>query len=83
MLKYWDLDRFEMLLEMPGHHAEVWALALSTYGDYIVTGEVLKASGLLSTLYVFTAAGCQCVCVGQGSQHCAWWHSNSFSRHAS
>jgi U3 small nucleolar RNA-associated protein 12 len=38
VLKYWDLDRFEMLLEMPGHHAEVWALALSTYGDYIVTG---------------------------------------------
>jgi hypothetical protein len=29
---------FEMLLEMPGHHAEVWALALSTYGEYIVTG---------------------------------------------
>jgi hypothetical protein len=29
---------FEMLLEMLGHHAEVWALALSTYGDYIVTG---------------------------------------------
>jgi U3 small nucleolar RNA-associated protein 12 len=42
MLKYWDLDRFEMLLEMPGHHAEVWALALSTYGDYIVTGAALK-----------------------------------------
>jgi U3 small nucleolar RNA-associated protein 12 len=41
MLKYWDLDRFEMLLELPGHHAEVWALALSTYGDFIITGETL------------------------------------------
>jgi U3 small nucleolar RNA-associated protein 12 len=40
-LKYWDLDRFEMLLELPGHHGEVWALALSAYGDFIVTGENL------------------------------------------
>lgn len=38
MLKYWDLDRFEMLLELPGHHSEVWALAVSAYGDFCMTG---------------------------------------------
>jgi U3 small nucleolar RNA-associated protein 12 len=27
-----------MLLELPGHHGEVWALAVSTYGDFIVSG---------------------------------------------
>ena len=32
------LDRHEMLLEMPGHHSEVWALAVSSYGDFVVTG---------------------------------------------
>jgi U3 small nucleolar RNA-associated protein 12 len=39
MLKYWDLDRNEMLLELAGHHGEVWALAVSAYGDFVVTGE--------------------------------------------
>ena len=24
MVKYWDMDRWELLLELPGHHAEVW-----------------------------------------------------------
>jgi len=40
LLKYWDVDRHEMLLEMPGHHGEVWALAVSAYGDFVVTGEL-------------------------------------------
>ena len=39
LLKYWDVDRHEMLMELPGHHAEVWALAVSAYGDFVVTGE--------------------------------------------
>ena len=25
LLKYWDADRWELLLELPGHHAEVCA----------------------------------------------------------
>jgi len=37
-VKYWDMDRWEMLLELPGHHGEVWALAISQYGDFLVTG---------------------------------------------
>jgi U3 small nucleolar RNA-associated protein 12 len=39
LVKYWDLDRWEMLLELPGHHAPVWALGVSAYGDFVVTGE--------------------------------------------
>lgn len=41
MLKYWDVDRFEMLLELPGHHGEVWGVAVSQYGDFVITGECL------------------------------------------
>ena len=38
LVKYWDVDRAEMLLQLPGHHGEVWALAVSAYGDFVVTG---------------------------------------------
>lgn len=27
MLKYWDMDRWELLLDLPGHHAEVCLLS--------------------------------------------------------
>jgi U3 small nucleolar RNA-associated protein 12 len=27
-----------MLLDLPGHHGEVWALAVSAYGDFVVSG---------------------------------------------
>jgi U3 small nucleolar RNA-associated protein 12 len=47
VVKYWDMDRWEMLLELPGHHGEVWALALSQYGDMVLTG----------------GRACVCVCV--------------------
>ena len=39
MLKYWDMDRHEQLLELQGHHGQVWALAVSAYGDFVITGE--------------------------------------------
>lgn len=38
LLKYWDADKFELLLTVDGHHAEIWCLALSSRGDFIVTG---------------------------------------------
>ena len=38
LVKYWDLDRNELLLEMPGHQGEVWCLAVSAYGDFVMTG---------------------------------------------
>lgn len=38
MLKYWDGDKFEQILSLPGHQAEVWGLAVSAIGDFVVTG---------------------------------------------
>jgi U3 small nucleolar RNA-associated protein 12 len=38
VLKYWDADKFELLLTLEGHHAEVWCLAVSPHGDFVVTG---------------------------------------------
>ncbi|KAJ0008411.1 hypothetical protein Pint_30741 [Pistacia integerrima] len=38
LVKYWDADKFELLLTLEGHHADVWCLAISNSGDYIVTG---------------------------------------------
>lgn len=37
-VKYWNADTFELLLTLEGHHAEVWCLAVSTHGDFLVTG---------------------------------------------
>jgi hypothetical protein len=42
-MKRFGPSRFEMLLEMPGHHGEVWACAVSSRGDMVVTGMCLKA----------------------------------------
>ncbi|KAE8721013.1 hypothetical protein F3Y22_tig00017627pilonHSYRG00017 [Hibiscus syriacus] len=38
LLKYWDADKFELLLTLEGHHAAVWCLAVSNRGDFVVTG---------------------------------------------
>lgn len=38
VVKYWDADKFELLLTLEGHHAEVWCLAVSPHGDFFVTG---------------------------------------------
>ncbi len=33
-----DGDKFEEILALPGHHAEVWALCVSADGETVVTG---------------------------------------------
>lgn len=38
LIKYWDADKFELLLTLEGHHADVWCLAIGNRGDFIVTG---------------------------------------------
>lgn len=38
VVKYWDADKFEHLLTLEGHHGEVWCMALSAHGDFLVTG---------------------------------------------
>jgi len=36
-IKYWDADKFEQILTLHAHHAEVWALAVSSVGDFLVS----------------------------------------------
>ena len=38
VLKYWDGDKFELIQKLDGHHGEVWALAVSHHGKFVVTG---------------------------------------------
>lgn len=38
LVKYWDADKFELLLTLEGHHSYVWCLAISNRGDFLVTG---------------------------------------------
>ncbi|KAF8005594.1 hypothetical protein BT93_K0018 [Corymbia citriodora subsp. variegata] len=38
LVKYWDADKFELLLTLEGHHADIWCLAISNRGDFLVTG---------------------------------------------
>ncbi|KAE8721119.1 type-1 glutamine synthetase 1-like [Hibiscus syriacus] len=38
LLKYWDADKFEFLLTLEGHHADVWCHAVSNRDDFVVTG---------------------------------------------
>ncbi|KAK7695479.1 hypothetical protein QCA50_000115 [Cerrena zonata] len=37
-LKYWDGDKFENIQKLDGHHGEIWALAVSNTGKFVVTG---------------------------------------------
>lgn len=43
-VKYWDMDRWELLLDLPGHHGDVQTLAVSQYGDFVVTGGTRRDS---------------------------------------
>lgn len=36
-IKYWDADKFEQIQRMDGHHGEIWALAISHSGTFIVS----------------------------------------------
>ncbi|WVQ82103.1 hypothetical protein IAT38_004231 [Cryptococcus sp. DSM 104549] len=38
MVKYWDGDKFELIQKLDGHHGEIWALAVSNHGQFVVTG---------------------------------------------
>merc|ERR1712203_1340668 len=37
MLKQWDADNFQGILTLEAHHGEIWSLALSPNGKYVVT----------------------------------------------
>jgi U3 small nucleolar RNA-associated protein 12 len=36
-IKYWDGDKFEQIQRLVGHHGEIWALAMSRSGEFIVS----------------------------------------------
>ncbi|XP_071700962.1 uncharacterized protein [Rutidosis leptorrhynchoides] len=38
LVKYWDADKFQLLLTLEGHHAEIWCLSISKRADFLVTG---------------------------------------------
>lgn len=37
LIKYWDGDKFEQIQKLGGHHGEIWALAVSRTGDFVVS----------------------------------------------
>ncbi|KAJ5239666.1 Small-subunit processome Utp12 [Penicillium chermesinum] len=37
VIKYWDGDKFEHIQRLTGHHGEIWALAISHSGEFIVS----------------------------------------------
>jgi U3 small nucleolar RNA-associated protein 12 len=37
VIKYWDGDKFEHIQKLAGHHGEIWAMAISHSGEFIVT----------------------------------------------
>ncbi|OCL04321.1 WD40 repeat-like protein [Glonium stellatum] len=36
-IKTWDGDKFEQIQKLQGHHGEIWAMAISRTGNFIVT----------------------------------------------
>ncbi|GME22299.1 hypothetical protein GTA08_BOTSDO02545 [Neofusicoccum parvum] len=36
-IKTWDGDKFEQIQKLEGHHGEIWAMAVSRTGDFVVT----------------------------------------------
>ncbi|MCJ1306393.1 hypothetical protein MMC25_000035 [Agyrium rufum] len=37
MIKYWDADKFEQIQRLDGHHGEIWAVAISRAGEFVVS----------------------------------------------
>ena len=37
IIKYWDGDKFEQIQKLDGHHGEIWAIAVSRTGEFVVT----------------------------------------------
>ena len=37
LIKYWDGDKFEQIQRLDGHHGEIWAIAVSRTGEFLVS----------------------------------------------
>lgn len=63
LVKYWDADKFELLLTLEGHLADVWCLAISSRGDFVVTGSHDRSIRRWDrTEEPFFIEVCQCFC---------------------
>lgn len=36
-IKYWDGDKFEQIQKLSGHHGEIWAMAVSRVGEFLIS----------------------------------------------
>lgn len=43
VIKSWDGDKFEQIQKIQGHHGEIWSLAISHSGEFIVTASADKS----------------------------------------
>jgi U3 small nucleolar RNA-associated protein 12 len=43
VIKCWDGDKFEQIQKLHGHHGEIWSLAISHSGDFIVSASADKS----------------------------------------
>ncbi|KAL6715739.1 beta transducin [Lecanora helva] len=43
IIKYWDGDKFEQIQKLEGHHGEIWGLAVSRTGDFLVSASYDKS----------------------------------------
>lgn len=43
IVKLWDGDKFEQIQKLQGHHGEIWSLAMSRSGEFIVTASADKS----------------------------------------
>jgi U3 small nucleolar RNA-associated protein 12 len=46
-IKYWDADKFLHVMTLEGHHSEIWCLALSHDGEFIVSARCLRKAMLV------------------------------------
>lgn len=50
-LKEWDVDKFERIITLDGHLNEIWSLAVSHDGKYVLTGSHDKSIRLWERTY--------------------------------
>lgn len=42
-IRYWDIDRFELLMDIGSHHANIWALVINKDGDRLYTAGTTRS----------------------------------------
>ena len=50
-LKEWDADKFERIITLDGHLSEIWSMAVSSDGKFVVTGSHDKSLRIWERTY--------------------------------